>query len=258
MFALEELDPTFMNKAVYMVTKRDGKPLTDKDRPFDLQYTVLRAASLLAPSDQPTEWLRRSGRPGNRGSCLHPAILEQVTLPAWLVVSDPRLTPRVRPLLRRLPDMDGAPIRIETKRNLRDRHGPVHAAAFLRERRMVFDCAWAEFPRIFVHELFHFVWLRLGNPLRHEWEDCLAAEFRAGVRGELGWSAEWRKRGLDAGEIAARGRRWREYGCEGFCDTAAWLYSGTARHAEFTLPKRWRKARAAWFESRLAGRELSI
>ena len=123
---------------------------------------------------------------------------------------------------------------------------------------MVFDCSRAEFPRIFVHELFHFVWLRLGNPLRQAWQAHLAAEWRGGARGELGWSAEWRKRGLDALEIAVRSRRWREYCCEGFCDTAAWLYSGTARHPEFTLPKRWRNARAAWFESRLAGRKLSI
>jgi hypothetical protein len=184
--------------------------------------------------------------------------LEQVTLPAWLVVSDPRLRPQVRALLPRLPEIDGAPIRVEWKRNLHDRHGPVHAAAYLRERRMAFDCAPAEFPRIFVHELFHFVWLRLGNPRRHRWERCLAVELRAGVRGELGWSAEWRKRELDAAEIAARGRRWRDYCCEGFCDTAAWLYSGTPRHPEFTLRKRWRKARAAWFKAWLAGPGLSI
>lgn len=187
-----------------------------------------------------------------------PAILELVTLPAWLVVSDPRLAPQVRSLLHRFPEMDGALIRIDTKRNLRDRRGPVHAAAFLRERRMVFDCTRAEFPRIFVHELFHFVWLRLGNPLRHAWEDRLTAEFQAGVRGELGWSAEWRKGELDEGQITAPGRRWREYCCEGFCDTAAWLYSGTPRHPEFTLRKRWRKARAAWFKAWLAGPGLSI
>ena len=154
--------------------------------------------------------------------------------------------------------MDGAPIRIETRPNLRDRRGPVHAAAFLRERRIVFDCTRVEFPRIFTHELFHFVWLRLGNPPRHAWQHCVAAEFHAGARGELGWSAEWRKRELDAREVSARTRRWREYCCESFCDTASWLYGGSPRHPEFTLPRRWRKARAAWFESRLAGRKLSI
>ena len=36
MFAWAELDSTFMDKAVYVVTKRDGKPLTDKDGPFQL------------------------------------------------------------------------------------------------------------------------------------------------------------------------------------------------------------------------------
>jgi hypothetical protein len=35
-FAWAELDSTFMEKAVYVVTKRDGKPLTDKDGPFEL------------------------------------------------------------------------------------------------------------------------------------------------------------------------------------------------------------------------------
>jgi hypothetical protein len=35
-FAWAELDPTFMDKAVYVVTRRDGKPLTDKDGPFQL------------------------------------------------------------------------------------------------------------------------------------------------------------------------------------------------------------------------------
>jgi len=35
-FAWAELDTTFMDKAVYVVTKRDGKLLTDKDGPFEL------------------------------------------------------------------------------------------------------------------------------------------------------------------------------------------------------------------------------
>ena len=181
-----------------------------------------------------------------------------MNLPGWLAVTDPRYAPQVRAFLDRLPPMNGRAIRIESKRNLRDRHGAVHAAAFLRERRIAFDCARAEFPRIFVHELFHFVWLRLGNSPRHTWEGSLAAEIRRGARGELGWSAEWRKRELPAAEIAARGRCWREYCCESFCDTAAWLYCGARRHAEFTLRKRWRKKRAKWFQAVLGGRELSI
>ncbi len=63
-----------------------------------------------------------------------------------------------------LPPLAGQPIRLARAHNLRDRHGPVHGGAFLRERRILFDCTRAEFPRIFVHELFHFVWLRAGNP----------------------------------------------------------------------------------------------
>jgi hypothetical protein len=35
-FAWAELDATFMEKAVYVVTKRDGKPLSDKDGPLEL------------------------------------------------------------------------------------------------------------------------------------------------------------------------------------------------------------------------------
>jgi len=35
-FAWAELDPTFMDHAVYLVTSRDGQPLSDKDGPFQL------------------------------------------------------------------------------------------------------------------------------------------------------------------------------------------------------------------------------
>ena len=35
-FAWAELDSTFMDKALYVVTKRDGKPLAEKDGPFQL------------------------------------------------------------------------------------------------------------------------------------------------------------------------------------------------------------------------------
>jgi hypothetical protein len=35
-FAWAELDSSFMDKSVYVVTKRDGKPLSDKDGPFQL------------------------------------------------------------------------------------------------------------------------------------------------------------------------------------------------------------------------------
>jgi hypothetical protein len=35
-FAWAELDSTFTDKSVYVVTSRDGKPLSDKDGPFQL------------------------------------------------------------------------------------------------------------------------------------------------------------------------------------------------------------------------------
>ena len=161
-------------------------------------------------------------------------------------------------LLRRLPPLYGQPIRIEQSAGLRDRHSAVHAGSFLRERRIAFDCTEAEFPRIFVHELFHFVWLRLGNPIRRDWEALLQSERKANAAGDLGWSAEWRKQALAPGDIRRRTRRWREYCCESFCDTAAWLYSGTPRHAEFTLPGRFRASRRAWFGTVLEGRQLSV
>jgi hypothetical protein len=165
---------------------------------------------------------------------------------------------RVRALLRRLPPLTGAPLRIETARGLRDRRGRVHAGSFLRERRIAFDCTRAEFPRILVHELFHFVWLRAGNPLRRSYERLLENEFEAGARGELGWSAEWRKEALETGDAARRSRRWREYCCESFCDTAAWLYSGLCHHPEFTLAGRFCARRRAWFQKALGNRELPV
>jgi hypothetical protein len=54
------------------------------------------------------------------------------------------------------------------------------------------------------------------------------------------------------------GRAWRDYVCESFCDTAAWLYSGVRRHPEFTLAPRFRERRAAWFEAAFAGRAIRI
>ena len=154
--------------------------------------------------------------------------------------------------------MVGAPILVQLHPGLRDRHGPVHAGAFLRERRIAFDCTRTEFPRIFVHELFHFVWMRLGNPLRREFEDVLRRELAAEAAGDLGWAAEWRKRALAPGDWRHRTLRWREYCCEAFSDTAAWLYSGVAEHPEFTLGKRARAQRRAWMEKALSNREIPV
>jgi hypothetical protein len=165
---------------------------------------------------------------------------------------------QARRALRRLPAIGGTLPRIEAAPGLRDRRGPVHAGAFLRERRIAFDCSAAEFPRIFVHELFHFVWLRAGNPVRRSFENLVKRELSQAANGELGWSSEWRKQALSRADIDRRTRRWREYCCESFCDTAAWLYSGVARHEEFTLAARFRPPRRRWFEVTMETRGLSV
>jgi len=136
----------------------------------------------------------------------------------------------------------------------------VHAGSFLGRREIVLDSALLERPgelrRILWHELFHFVWWRAGNPLRRAWEAALAAEIRGRARGELGWSAGNRKERLAPADCARRTRAWREYACESFCDTAAWLLCGRRAHGEFTLARRFRQARRSWFERLLLGSEI--
>jgi len=163
-----------------------------------------------------------------------------------------------RAVLKGMPRMVGEVVLVERVRGLKDRRGVVHGGAFLRERRIALDCTRAEFPRIFVHEAAHFVWLRLGNAVRLLYEDLVRAETAGWVQGELGWSAEWRKLALKDGDVVRRSRRWREYCCESFCDTAAWLYSGIPGHEEFTLGQSGRRRRRAWFGSNISGRALSI
>jgi len=161
-------------------------------------------------------------------------------------------------ILPQLPPLAGAPIRLGRMSGIHSNYGPSHAGTLLRERRILFDCAPTEFARIFVHEVFHFVWLRAGNGVRIAFEQILAAEMESGARGELGWSAELRKERLTAADRRCRTRRWREYCCESFCDTAAWLYSGVERHEEFTLAKHCRKNRREWFKSAFGGAQLPI
>ena len=151
-----------------------------------------------------------------------------------------------------IPRVAGRPVRVEFRKTLLDGAGsPAHAATYLRQRRMVIEEALMadpeDFARIFVHELFHFVWLRLGNAKRKSYERLLAGELQRSAVGELGWSAEWRKAKLGRRDRIVRTRRWREYCCESFCDTAAWLYAGVEWHEEFTLARRLRAARRNWF-----------
>ena len=165
-------------------------------------------------------------------------------------------------LMLRIPPLRGRRIRLEFRPSLTDHRGrllsegsvgtPIHAATHIRKRYIVLDAELktqkSELARIVVHEIFHFAWLRLGNERRRAYEQLVSREIQNGARGELGWSAESRKRKLTLRDRCNRTRRWREYCCESFCDTGAWLYSGVRRHDEFTLTLRRRSVRRAWFE----------
>jgi hypothetical protein len=127
---------------------------------------------------------------------------------------------------------------------------------------MVLDAALKKQPgelaRILTHELFHFAWLRLGNPKRRSYEDLVRSEIRRRVKGELGWSAESAKTALTGGDAVRRTRRWREYVCESFCDSAAWLLASGSRHQEFTLAATARRARRAWFVGAELTSQISV
>lgn len=172
----------------------------------------------------------------------------------------------VRPVIQRLPELTGLPIRIDWRPSLRSHRGrlhsgpgpgdEVHAATFPRQRLIIFGAELhddeSERARIFTHEVFHFVWLKLGNTRRNSWGLLLRDECNAHARGELGWSAEWRKRRLSEQDIHERTRLWREYACESFCDTAAWRWSGLEDHREYTLARRWRNRRNLWLAGHLS------
>jgi predicted SprT family Zn-dependent metalloprotease len=137
----------------------------------------------------------------------------------------------------------------------------VHAATFLHRRQMILDRVLLDNPselrRIVLHELFHFVWWRLGNDERRDWERVLSEERARKASGELGWSAECRKTALTAHDVSARTRRWREYACEAFCDSAAWMY-GDAPHHEHTLPHGFRARRREWMNALAERRPLRV
>jgi hypothetical protein len=104
--------------------------------------------------------------------------------------------------------------------------------------------------------------MRLGNPKRAAWEFLVRGEIAGGVRGELGWSAELLKQTLTRADRQRRTRRWREYLCESFCDSGAYLFSRHPAewrlHDEFTLPAAARRARRQWFASTGLTREISV
>ncbi|HEY1218858.1 MAG TPA: molybdopterin-dependent oxidoreductase [Bryobacteraceae bacterium] len=73
-FAWAELDPSFTDKAVYVVTARDGKPLPESDGPFQLvvpgerrnarwvrQLSALRVEPNTTPfGSEPARWIREN------------------------------------------------------------------------------------------------------------------------------------------------------------------------------------------------------
>ena len=153
-----------------------------------------------------------------------------------------------------LPTLSGRPIRVQLRRSL----GPHLAATHIPRRVILLDSELlaqpGEFERILVHEIFHFAWVRLSNQTRRSWEGVLAKELAARARGELGWSAEWRKDKLTRSDIRRRTLGWRRYVCESFCDTSAWLCAGLRAHEEYTLAAAPRRIRRKWFADHLLDR----
>ena len=180
-------------------------------------------------------------------------------LSEWLPASAPKFEGRdIRITFRAALRTAGRQLYSGARSRLMHRGQEVHAATFIRRRLIVLDTELdrdhTELGRILLHELFHFAWVRLGNAARREYQAVIGDEMKARARGELGWSSEMRKK-----ELRRRsGRAWREYACESFCDTAAWLHSGIKRHREFTLAIRFRKRRNAWFQAAFGARAVRV
>ena len=138
----------------------------------------------------------------------------------------------------------------------------VYAGSFLRKRKIILDEQMLRTPRvlerIFVHEVFHFVWSKLGSSLRASYERLILNEIDNGALGELGWSAESMKLQLAGSDSENRTRRWKDYICESFCDTAGWLFGSARQYSEMTLGRAERDARRRWFREHVVDRPLSI
>lgn len=161
-------------------------------------------------------------------------------------------------ILEGLPALVGGPILVSAAPQLSNHRGkllscehgrgaPVYAASFIRERRIVLEDTILSdanlFALILVHELFHFCWPRLSNAKRSSFSELIAAELRAGARGELGESSAVLKPcGLT-----------KPYVLETFCDTAAFLYARVPAHPWYSLATRWRNKRARWFVENVEG-----
>lgn len=148
------------------------------------------------------------------------------------------------------PLFQGHPVTVLNRRRLSDTYGnPADASTWIRNRLILLDTELAaDQPKrhsILLHEYFHFVWVRLGNPKRFAWENFINAQDASPYLGEAGWSAQWRKQKLHPEDAESRSRRWREYCCESFCDTGARLYSSDK--SENTLSALPLRKREQWF-----------
>lgn len=181
-------------------------------------------------------------------------------------------SPSVERIRKRLPPLEGRTLHVRFLPSLTVGSGklysnrqcgqPVYAGSYIRKREVVLDRELQRHPnelaRILTHELFHFAWVRLSNQLRRSYESLLRREWQQHARGELGWSAESRKRAFRGAPPNSGNPKWREYICESFCDTAAWLFSGVRRHTEYTLSARHRRLRATWFQETFRDRGIPI
>ena len=79
-------------------------------------------------------------------------------------------------------------------------------------------------------------------------------EIENGVLGELGWSAESMKLQLTKSDREGRTRRWKDYICESFCDSAGWLFGTARQYSEMTLGRAERDARRRWFREHVVDR----
>lgn len=139
-----------------------------------------------------------------------------------------------------------------------DRGTPVHAATYIRERRIVLETSLLSDPSalrfIFVHEVFHFAWVRLGNRKRDEYSQLLLGEIARKARGELGESSAVKKEEIrQKTEGLPQSALWRDYICESFCDSAACIFTGAPVHDGEKLGKAWTAIRRDWFQMNLDG-----
>jgi hypothetical protein len=130
----------------------------------------------------------------------------------------------------------------------------VHAASFIRERRIVLEDTLLDnaldLQSILIHELFHFVWSHLGNVARSEYQELVRHEIKEGIKGETGESAGVAKCKLQAGDHDLPKSRWKNYVCESFCDTAAWFYGSRTNKHFMTLARTKLRRRELWFGQR--------